>query len=140
MLNFAGEVPVGAVIVSGDGEVIGASGNAVEATKDASAHAEILAMRLAAEHRGDWRLFDCTLYTTLEPCVMCLNVATQFRLRRLVYGAMSDDRPGVKAQTSLNVLMTGGLLPEESSALLKAFFRSRRLVKHRHPLCSGQGQ
>lgn len=87
------EVPVGAVIVDENGNVLAASRNRVEAHHDATAHAEIVCMRQAADMQKDWRLLKCTLYSTLEPCPMCLSAMQSFRIDRLVYGA-KDTRLG----------------------------------------------
>ena len=130
-----GEVPVGAVVVDDTtGTVIARAGNAVEASHDATAHAEMLAMRAAAQAVRNWRLQDATLYCTLEPCVVCLGAAYAFRIPRVVYGA-PDHRLGaagswldLPAEThpfhSLNI--RGGVRADESSQLLKDFFRDRR--------------
>lgn len=128
------EVPVGAVIVDEKGNVLAASRNRVEAHHDATAHAEIVCMRQAADMQKDWRLLKCTLYSTLEPCPMCLSAMQSFRIDRLVYGA-KDTRLGA-CGSYINLLdskhpfhsiqVTGGLMAEESSSLLKRFFRNRR--------------
>ena len=130
-----GEVPVAAIVVDDTtGTVIARAGNAVEASHDATAHAELRAMRAAAQFVENWRLQDATLYCTLEPCVVCLGAAYAFRVPRVVYGA-PDHRLGaagswldLPAEThpfhSLNI--RGGVCAEESSKLLKDFFRDRR--------------
>lgn len=128
------EVPVGAVIVDENGNVLAASRNRVEAHHDATAHAEIVCMRQAADMQKDWRLLKCTLYSTLEPCPMCLSAMQSFRIDRLVYGA-KDTRLGA-CGSYINLLdskhpfntiqVTGGLMAEESASLLKRFFRNRR--------------
>ena len=130
-----GEVPVGAVVVDdATGTIIASAGNAVEATHDATAHAELRALRAAAQSVRNWRLQDATLYCTLEPCVVCLGAAYAFRVPRVVFGA-PDHRLGaagswldLPAEThpfhSLNI--RGGVCAEESSKLLKDFFRDRR--------------
>ena len=129
-----GELPVGCVIVR-DGEIIARAHNACEARGDATAHAELLAIRRASRACGDWRLNRCALYVTLEPCPMCAGAIVQARVSRLVYGA-SD--PGQGCAGSLYRLCEdpafphfcpseGGLLAEECQALLKDFFeRARR--------------
>jgi len=128
------EVPVGAVIVDENGNVLAASRNRVEAHHDATAHAEIVCMRLAAGMQKDWRLLKCTLYSTLEPCPMCLSAMQSFRIGRLVYGA-KDTRLGacgsyvnlLDSKHPFNTMqVTGGLMAEESASLLKRFFRNRR--------------
>ncbi len=133
----AGEVPVGAVAVHG-GRVIAAARNEREGSRDPTAHAEILAMRQAAEVLGDWRLRGCTLYVTLEPCPMCAGAIVQARVGRLVYGAAD---PGQGCAGSLYRIpedpafphfcrSDGGVLAEECAGLLNAFFDgARRLHK-----------
>ena len=130
-----GEVPVGAVVVDdATGTIIARAGNAVEASHDATAHAELRAMRAAAQFVENWRLQDATLYCTLEPCVVCLGAAYAFRIPSVVYGA-PDHRMGAAGSWlslhtethpfhSLNI--RGGVCAEESSKLLKDFFRDRR--------------
>ena len=127
------DVPIGAAIVR-DGEVIGAAGNERELRGDPTAHAELLAMREAASRLGGWRIPDSVLYVTLEPCVMCAGAIVLARVPRVVYGA-ADPKAGA-AGSVLDVLgekrlnhrpdVEGGLLAEESSALLDAFFEARR--------------
>ncbi len=128
-----GEVPVGAVAVLGD-VVIGAGFNRKESDQDPTAHAEIIALRAAASHLGNWRLIGVTLYCTLEPCPMCAGAMIQGRLGRLVYGA-KDTRFGadgtiidVLGQPAFNhrVAVTTGVLAEEAGALLQQFFRQLR--------------
>ena len=127
------DVPVGAVVVH-DGAIIAARHNERELANDPVAHAEILAMRDAAAHLGQWRLDECTLYVTLEPCAMCAGAAVNARLGRLVYGT---DDPKAGAVTShfgllnsqvLNhrVEVTSGVDADEAAELLRAFFRERR--------------
>ena len=128
-----GEVPVGAVIIK-DGIVLARAHNGREGTKDPTAHAELIAIRLAASSVGDWRLTDTTLYVTLEPCPMCCGAIVLARIPRVVYAA-SDPKAGA-AGTLFNLLqderlnhqadVTQGVLAEESSHLLKSFFRDRR--------------
>lgn len=127
------EVPVGAVVVA-DGIVVGRGFNAPISTHDPSAHAEISALRDAAARLGNYRLPGCDLYVTLEPCAMCAGAVMQARIRRLVFGA-SDPKTGacggvvdLFAEPRLNhhTLVTGGVLAEECSDLLKRFFAGRR--------------
>ena len=130
-----GEVPVGAVVVDDTtGTVIARAGNAVEASHDATAHAELRALRAAAQSVRNWRLQDATLYCTLEPCVVCLGAAYAFRVPRVVYGA-PDHRLGaagswldLPAETHpFHALeIRGGVCADESARLLKDFFRDRR--------------
>jgi tRNA(adenine34) deaminase len=127
------DVPIGAVIVH-QGEVIGRGHNQRELLGDPTAHAEMIAMTAAAEHVGSWRLLDCTLYVTLEPCVMCAGALIQARLPALVYGA--DDPKGggcgsvydIVGEGKLNhtVTVTRGILADECAALLRAFFEQQR--------------
>ena len=130
---IAGEVPVGAIVVK-DGEIIGRGSNAPITTHDPTAHAEIRAMRDAAQHLGNYRLVDCTLYVTLEPCAMCTGAMQHARIAKLVYGA-NDPKTGacgsvvdLMAEPKLNhhTEITGGVLAQECGALLSAFFSARR--------------
>jgi len=127
------EVPVGAVVVR-EGEIIGHGWNRNIGLHDPSAHAEILAMREAGVELGNHRLNECTLYVTLEPCTMCAGAMIHARLERIVYGA-SDPKTGAAGgrfdllgNTAHNhtPIVSGGCRAEESSALLKRFFRLRR--------------
>ena len=128
----AGEVPVGAVVVRG-GEVIARGRNRPIKTADPSAHAEIVALRRAARKAGNYRLADCDLYVTVEPCAMCLGALVQARVRRLVFGA-ADPKAGAVSSVMafpfdrLNHRpeVVAGVLAEESAALLRSFFRARR--------------
>lgn len=128
-----GEVPIGALVVRG-GEVISGTHNLREACHDATAHAEILAIRQAGQALGTWRLSGCTLYVTIEPCPMCAGALLQSRVDRLVYGA---DDPKAWADRSLleivqnpklnhRLEVTAGVLADESADLVRAFFRQRR--------------
>jgi tRNA(adenine34) deaminase len=127
------EVPVGCVIVH-DGLVIGRGHNQVEALQDATAHAEILAIGAASNALGSWRLNECTLYVTLEPCSMCAGAIVLARLGRLVYGATDPKAGGcgsvtdVTGESRLNhrVAITSGVLADECGELLRDFFRKRR--------------
>lgn len=129
----AGEVPVGAVIVA-DGQVLAAGRNAPVGTHDPTAHAEIRALRAAAQVRQNYRLPDCTLYVTLEPCLMCVGAMLHARIRRVVYGA-ADPKTGAAgslldpmADPRLNhqTEVLGGVLADECGELLRQFFRARR--------------
>lgn len=131
-----GEVPVGAVVVK-DGVVIGKGRNAPISLSDPTAHAEIQAMREAAQALGNYRLVDCALYVTLEPCAMCSGAIQHARIARLVYGA-SDPKTGccgsvvnLMAEEKLNhhCAVTAGLMAEECGALLSTFFKQRRNLK-----------
>ena len=129
----AGEVPVGAVLVK-EGRVVGEGWNRPIGDHDPSAHAEMLAMRSAAQRVGNYRLLDTTLYVTLEPCVMCAGAIIHARVGRLVYGA-SDPKAGgvhsvydVIANPRLNHRLPwqGGVLEPECGQILRDFFRARR--------------
>lgn len=129
----AGDVPVGAVIV-GEGRVVGRAGNRTVRDQDPTAHAEVLALREAARTLGRWRLDDCTLYVTLEPCAMCAGALVLGRVRRVVFGAW-DEKAGMVGSVGdllrhprLNHRpeVLGGLLAAESGAILTEFFRARR--------------
>ena len=131
---LAGEVPVGAVVVRG-GEVIASSHNGPVGLKDPSAHAEILALRRAAEAEGNYRLAGTTLYVTIEPCLMCAGALIHARVSRLVFGA-PDPKGGavvslyeVLGEGRLNhrVEVTGGVLSEACGEILSRFFREKRL-------------
>lgn len=128
-----GEVPVGAVVVH-DGRVVARAHNLRESTRDPLAHAEVLAIRMAAAVLGRWRLVGCTLVVTLEPCPMCAGAVVNARPERLVFGA-SDPRAGavgslmdIVRNERLNhrAEVVSGVLADESAALLKAFFAERR--------------
>jgi tRNA(adenine34) deaminase len=127
------DVPVGAVVVR-DGHVIARRHNERELTGDPTAHAEVLAIRDAAEVVGHWRLLDCTLYVTLEPCFMCAGALVNARIGRVVFGA-TDPKAGaagsltnVLADTRLNhnSAVEGGVMKEQCSQILKAFFAAKR--------------
>lgn len=130
----AEEVPVGAVIISPGGAVLGRGRNHTIAAVDPTAHAEILALRQAARRLGNHRLAGCTAYVTLEPCAMCAGALIQARIARLVYAA-DDPKAGairsvlaLAAHPQLNhsFPVTAGVRADEASALLRAFFQSRR--------------
>lgn len=128
------DVPIGAVVVRDD-EVIAAAHNERELRKDPTAHAEILAVRAASEALGSWRLDDCTLYVTLEPCPMCAGALVLARLKRLVYGPQ-DPKAGA-AYTLYNIVqdprlnheveIVTGIEEESCAELLRDFFQSRRV-------------
>src|SRR6185312_6776883 len=127
------DVPVGAVVVH-EGEVIGVGHNEREVRQDPTAHAEVLAIREAARALGSWRLLECVLYVTLEPCAMCAGAIVLARVPRVIFGA-SDPKAGacgsvldVLAEPRLNHRpeVAGGLLAQECGALLTEFFAARR--------------
>jgi len=130
------EVPVGAVVVRA-GKIIARAFNQVEELKDATAHAEMLALTQAENAVGDWRLTDCTLYVTKEPCPMCAGAIVHTRLQRVVFGA--GDAKGGAAGGALNLLqfptlnhhceITSGVKLEECRSLLKTFFQDQRVAK-----------
>ena len=133
---LAGEVPVGAIVVK-DGIIIGRGANSPISHNDPTAHAEIMALRDAAKTIGNYRLVDCTLYVTLEPCAMCSGAIQHARITKLVFGA-SDPKTGacgsvinlmdeVKLNHHTEVL--GGVMANECSSMLSAFFKQRRLSK-----------
>jgi tRNA(adenine34) deaminase len=129
----AEEVPIGAVVVQ-SGRVIARAYNQVEMLKDATAHAEMLAITQAEAAVGDWRLNDCDLYVTKEPCPMCAGAIVHVRMRRVIFGC-ADDRGGA-AGGVMNLLqvptlnhrceITSGVMRDECAALLQSFFRARR--------------
>ncbi|MDP9253380.1 MAG: tRNA adenosine(34) deaminase TadA [Verrucomicrobiota bacterium] len=129
----AEEVPVGAVVVRA-GKIIGRAFNQVEMLKDATAHAEMLALTQAEAAVGDWRLNDCDLYVTKEPCPMCAGALLHVRMRRVIFGC-NDERGGA-AGSAMNLLqlpnlnhrceITSGILSKECSSLLQSFFREQR--------------
>ncbi|MFM7687509.1 MAG: tRNA adenosine(34) deaminase TadA [Actinomycetota bacterium] len=128
-----GDVPIGAVVVR-NGEVVARRHNERELTGDPTAHAEVLALRDAAANVGHWRLTDCTLYVTLEPCVMCAGALVNARIGRVVYGAVDPKAGAVEslyevcADGRLNHRppVQSGVLSEECGRLLKEFFAARR--------------
>jgi tRNA(adenine34) deaminase len=130
----SGDVPIGALVVDPSGEVIGAGFNVRERDGDPTGHAEVVALRAAAESLGAWRLTGCTLVVTLEPCTMCAGAAVLSRVGRLVFGAY-DEKAGavgslwdVVRDRRLNHRpeVVGGVLADESAALLQAFFSDHR--------------
>ncbi len=130
----AGEVPVGAVIVDVSGQLIGAGYNLTISTHDATAHAEVMALRAAGQRVGNYRLPGATLYVTLEPCAMCMGAMLHARLSRVVYGA-HDPKTGacgsvinLPAESRLNhqTVVEGGVMAESCGDLLRHFFRQRR--------------
>jgi tRNA(adenine34) deaminase len=131
----AGEVPVGAVLVASDGQIMGEGWNRPIGAHDPTAHAEIVALRAAANAAGNYRLPGTTLYVTLEPCPMCAGAIVHARVERVVFGAV-DPRSGAAGST-FDLLPSderfnhytrceGGLLAQESADMLRRFFRARR--------------
>jgi tRNA(adenine34) deaminase len=129
-----GEVPVGAVLVDPEGEVLAAAGNRTEELADPTAHAELLAIRAGAARLGQARLVGCDLYVTLEPCPMCAQAISFARLRRLYYGAADpkgggvDHGPRIFTSSSCHHApeVYGGISERQAAALLQRFFRARR--------------
>lgn len=130
-----GDVPVGAVVIDASGRIRGRGRNEREATNDPTAHAEVVALRDAAAAMGDWQLTGCTLVVTLEPCVLCAGAILAARVPRVVFGAF-DDKAGA-AGGVVDLLrerrlpfrveeVVGGLMADESAALLRRFFDARR--------------
>lgn len=128
------DVPIGAVVLDPSGVVIARAGNERELHADPTAHAEVVAIRRAAEAVGEWRLTDCTLVVTLEPCTMCAGAIVSSRIGHLVFGAY-DEKAGAVAslwdvvrdpRLNHRPKVTSGVLAEESTALLDAFFAARR--------------
>ena len=128
------EVPVGAVVLGPDGAMLARAGNAVEAGCDASAHAELQAMRAAAQALGSPRLPGCTLVVTLEPCAMCAAAMVHFRVARLVFGAYDPKGGGVEHGAQVfsapgclhRPTIVGGVREAEAGAMLRAFFATKR--------------
>nr|WP_256385732.1 tRNA adenosine(34) deaminase TadA [Hahella sp. CCB-MM4] len=131
-----GEVPVGAVLVL-DGEMLAGGFNQPIESHDPTAHAEIVALRLACEKVNNYRIPGATLYVTLEPCAMCVGAMVHGRVSRLVYGAREPKAGAVSSQANLldqhpfnwSIDVQGGVLQEECSAIISDFFRERRLAK-----------
>ena len=129
----ADEVPIGAVVVR-EGEIISRAWNQVELLKDATAHAEMLAITQAEAAVGDWRLNDCDLYVTKEPCPMCAGAIVHARLRRVIFGCPDPKGGGAGGLVNLlqmpelnhRCLITSGILADECLAMIKDFFRARR--------------
>lgn len=130
----AGEVPVGAIVVSAEGEIIGRGQNRVIRDSDPTAHCEVIAMREAGRAIGNYRLLGCTLYVTLEPCAMCAGAILHARIARLVYAA-PDPKAGAcgsvlsvmnHPQLNHRCEVLAGVLAEECGTMLSEFFRSRR--------------
>ena len=129
----AGEVPVGCVIVDGGGTIIGEGRNRREEKRSVSGHAEMEALEAACRARGDWRMDDCTLFVTLEPCPMCAGAMINARLGTLVYGAREPQFGSAASILNLfeeaypgRTAIYGGVMAEESRELLKEFFQNKR--------------
>ena len=127
------EVPVGAVIIDGSGTVISRAHNMTRSLKRPTAHAEILAIEKASVAIGNFRLTGCTLYVTMEPCIMCAGAIIEARIKRLVFGCFDPKSGAFGSVTDTNALplnhkveVSGGILEERSGTLLKEFFQERR--------------
>ncbi|ASC05761.1 tRNA-specific adenosine deaminase [Acetobacter pasteurianus] len=129
-----GEVPVGAVLLDSNGNVLAQAGNRVEELRDPSAHAEMLVMREAVQQRQGQKLADCTLFVSLEPCPMCAAAMAHFRLGRVVFGAYDPKGGGVehgarlpyRPETLHRMEVIGGVREQEAAEMLKAFFQKLR--------------
>ena len=135
-----GEVPVGCVIADADGKVIGQGRNRRQERPDATAHAEVEAIRQACAALGDWRLNGCTLYVTLEPCPMCAGAIVNARIPRVVYGASDQKCGAVRSVCALfdmkfnhHPAVEAGVLEEECGALLTEFFQKLRIELRSRP-------
>ncbi|RPI75946.1 MAG: nucleoside deaminase [Ignavibacteriales bacterium] len=136
----SGEVPVGAVVVHNN-QVIGKGYNQVEILKDPTAHAEMIAITASANHIGDWRLNECDIYVTVEPCIMCTGAILNARLRNLYYaefdpkfgacGSLYNLPQEKKYNHTVNIY--SGLCADESRMLLQEFFRNRRIIEKENP-------
>lgn len=142
-----GEVPVGAVIADGDGNVLSFAHNERETLGDPTAHAEVLAIRRAAEKSGGWRLSGAVLYVTLEPCVMCTGAVVNSRIETVVFGACdagagaleSNYGIGTDGRGNHGIGYRGGVMEEECSCLLRSFFRDLRSGRFVNPLEAENG-
>ncbi len=129
-----GEVPVGCVVVNGEGEIIGRGQNLPVHSEDPTAHAEIVAIREGARFLGNYRLTGCSAFVTLEPCPMCAGALVQSRVERVYFGAKDHkggglvSRYGIGTDGTLNhsLQVVGGILEEECASLLREFFKNRR--------------
>ena len=129
----AGEIPVGCVVVDAEGKIIGRGRNRREERRSIIGHAEIEALEAAAKLRGDWRMDDCTLFVTLEPCPMCAGAMIMSRLGTLCYGAREEHTGSAASILNLfeeaypgHTAIYGGVMAEESAALLREFFDKMR--------------
>lgn len=131
------EIPIGAVVLAADGSIVARAHNEREGRSDPTAHAEVLALRRAARHLGRWRLDDCTLVVTVEPCPMCAGAVVMSRIARLVFGAWNDEYGAAGSRWDLvrdrrlnsRTEVIGGLLADECGAIVRAFLGSQRPVR-----------
>ena len=129
-----GDVPIGAIVLNGRGDLIATGANQRELLKDATAHAEIIAIKRASSAMGSWRLEECTLVVTLEPCGMCAGAIAQARMKKVVFGAWDEKAGAVGSQWDLlrdprqlhRPEVVGGVMEEECAQLLKDFFAAKR--------------
>lgn len=133
----AGEIPIGAVVLDADGSVVSAAHNEREASHDPTAHAEILALRRASKCLGRWRLDDCTLVVTLEPCPMCAGAVVMSRLPHLIFGAWNEEYGAVGSRWDLvrdrrlnsRTEAIGGIMADECGAMVREFLGSQRKAR-----------
>jgi tRNA(adenine34) deaminase len=129
------EVPIGALVVDGKGNILGKGYNQVEKKKQQAAHAEIIAISRANKKKNDWRLDDCTLYVTLEPCIMCMGLIRLSRISCVVYAADSKlfgyqlDNKGQYSLYKKDIEIKKGILAEASAEILKKFFKQKRMLR-----------
>ena len=132
------EVPIGAVVIAGNGTIIGRGYNQVEGQKSQCAHAEMIAITQAASAIGDWRLDGCALYVTLEPCSMCYSLIRRSRIQTLVFGASSPrfgyqlDNVATSSVYKNDVRVVSGVCASQAQQLLKQFFQMQRMKKGEH--------
>jgi len=130
----SGEIPIGAVVLDFNDDVLAATGNRRERDRDPTAHAEVIALREAAQRRGDWRLSDCTLVVTVEPCPMCAGAAVLARLDRLVFGAWNEEYGASGSRWDLvrdrrlnhRIEVISGVRADEGAALVREFLAAQR--------------
>lgn len=135
----AGEIPIGAIVIGPDGDVIAAAHNTREGSHDPTAHAEVLALRTAAGRLGRWRLDDCTMVVTMEPCPMCAGAVVMSRLRRLVFGAWNEEYGAAGSRWDLvrdrrlnhRAEVVGGVRADECGAIVEDFMASHRPATRR---------
>ncbi len=132
--GIEGDIPVGAVVVNKDYEIIGTGFNKKHLTKDATMHAEIIALKKAAKNMGDWRLNECSIFVTAEPCIMCAGAILHFRIKEVIFGVAEPKFGGVITKANLfdikdlnhKVTYKYGLMTDEISQMMKDFFRKIR--------------
>ncbi len=135
--SVEGEIPIGAVVIGPDDSVIAQAHNERETSHDPTAHAEVLALRSAAQRLGRWRLDDCTLVVTLEPCPMCAGAVVMSRIPRLVFGAWNEEYGAAGSRWDLvrdrrlsrRTEVIGGLMAEECGAMVRTFLEAQRPVR-----------